>query len=188
MFFTVAENKSGEKKVNAYYCQWGIGRIMPMAAMSCIINNERRGYNVPVTDGLVFDAEKQGYTPVFSKLFAPGGTAVNKFYKPKKLGEIAEQNSNNNGALVLYAKDDPEDKYSRNTKYEIGFLLGGEDEFGFWNGEPYNPESNGLGPAFSRWLTLEEWAGIGINKRHTDKKFLAWFRGFLDEFGVTVKQ
>ena len=187
MFFTVAENKSGEKKVNAYYCQWGIGRIMPMAAMSCIINNERRGYDVPVTEGLVFDAQKQGYVPVFSRTYAPGRTAVNKFYEPETLGAFADEKDNNNGAVVLYAKADP-GEWGQGTKYEIGFLLGSEDEFGVYNGEPYNEDAKGLGPAFSRWLTLEEWAALEINKRYTDEKFLAWFRGFLEEFGVTVKK
>ena len=188
IFITVAENKNGEKKVNAYYSQWGIGRIMPMAAMSCIINNERRGYDVNVSDGLVFDAKIQGYVPVFSQTYGDGGTAVKKFYDPKKLGEFADNYDNNNGAVVLYAKQDKSDTYGTNTEYEIGFLLGSEDEFGVWNGEPYNENSRGLGDAFSRWLTLEEWAGIGCNKRYTDKKFLRWFRGFLDEFGVKVKE
>ena len=186
MFFTIAENHKGEKTVTGYYNQWGIGRIMPMAAMTCIMNCERRGYDVGVADGLVFDPKAQGYHQVFRDSYREDDKLATKVWNnPRMIGEIAAGQDNNNGAVVLYAKELDDSGHSE-VSYRLGFLLGEEDEYHVYSdGTKWGDES--LGRAFSRWLTLEEWAALQINMPYTGEKFRSWFKGFMEEFGVEVK-
>lgn len=183
MFFTVAEDTKGNMKVCGYYHGWGIGRIMLAAAMTCVFTNERRMYGKTSLDGLTFNASEQGFHPEFKKTYKAGDDLAKKVWNnPRMIGEF--RGDNNNGAVVLYAKDTGED-YGP-VEYKIGFLLGSEDVYGEYNGEPYNTEAKELGPDFDRWLTLEEWAGLSCNKDYLEK-FLPCFKGFMDDYGVAVK-
>ena len=185
MFFTVAEDCKGNMKVCGYYHGWGIGRVMPMAVMTCVFTNERRVYGKTAIDGVTFNASAQGYSLDFSATYEAGDKLARKVWNnPRMIGEF--RGDNNNGAVVLYARDRGE-SVSDGTEYKIGFLLGSEDMYQKYGDKEYNKDNEALGEDFGRWLTLEEWAGMEANMPHTGKTFLSWFKGFMGEFGVVVK-
>ena len=193
MLYTVAEDINGQITVNGYYGQWGIGRIMPLAVITIIINcfrNEKarwKHYDYPFENAVHFDYEAQRFSLEFSE-HLQGNLEDNRFVweTPSLIGTVTNQFDNNNGACVLYAKQVPvsESKSGNemDIEFRLGFLLGFSDA---WS-EGEDPKLKRLGKPFQRWLTLDEWASLQCNRNYTDKPFLSWFKGFLNEFDVTI--
>lgn len=182
MFYTVAEDRDGKVKISGYYNQWGIGRVMPMAVTSCIMNNERRDYGVGVLEGTAFDFKAQRFIQEFAEVYEPEQRAFLRVWNnPRMIGQFTEGFDNNNGAVVLYAKDEPD---GESTEYRIGFLLGSEDAYIKEGDLEYNEGNKELGEAFSRWLSLNEWANLECNKEYLSGKFLDWWRPFLSYYEV----
>lgn len=172
MFFIVAEDVKGNKKVKCYYNQWGIGRIMPSAAMRAILTNEDRAYGLTALDACTFDHTKgSGWAYLGSQTVSQDSDLGPDFF-----AEIADRKDNNNGAMVLFATDiQVPGRYTIETDYHIGFLLGTEDE----------GQVPSLGKAWGRWLSLFEWSRIPVNADYCTEDFRTWFRGFMREWGVT---
>jgi len=185
MFFTVAEDSKGNMKVSGYYHGWGIGKVMPAAAMTCVFTNERRSYDKTCLDGLTFNSSEQNFHKEFSTTYGKGDKLARMVWNnPRMIGEF--RSDNNNGAIVLYAKDKGEGSCD-GTEYKIGFLLGTEDMYNIsYEGKEYNLEAKGLGSDFDRWLTLDEWANLESNKAYMDE-FMPCFKGFMETYHVEVK-
>ena len=184
MLYTIAENKEGKMKVNGYYHQWGIGRIMPEAAMGAIIGCFRRDkYRSDFCDSLtVGNAKGAGFLLEYTEEFAPADKLAHYVWdNTTMIGGMACRHDNNNGALVVYAKEDE----AGNVDFRIGFLLGYEDAYSAEYPDR-NKKNKPLGRAFSRWLTFEEWAALDINDCVRDN-FKTLFRVFCEEYGVKVK-
>jgi hypothetical protein len=186
MFWTVAEDKNGNKKVNGYYHQWGIGRIMPEAAMHCILNCYRRDlYKGDFCESMDYeDAKKAGFLLVFSERYEKGvKLAATVWNSPEMIGEMTINQDNNNGAVVVFAKETED---GMEAHFRVGFLLGEEDAYGSHDGYEFNVEQKELGRAFSRWLAFEEWAALPVNDC-CKKPFRDMFRKFMEIYGVKVK-
>lgn len=166
MFYTVAEDRDGIKWLRSYYCHNGSGRLMPLVAMKCIINSFLRSYNwkTPVSRIEIDEPEDVMKNQHF--LILGSKTELTPHY----FGKLAIDN--NNGAMILFIKES--ENALQYDDYKIGFLLGPEDE----------KYEQGLGKAWERWLTLDEWCGMEVNRDNTDEKFLTWFHGFMEEFEV----
>ena len=187
MLYTIAENKDGKMKVKGYYHQWGIGRIMPEAAMGAIIGCYRRnryGDNYDFCDHLELgNAKGAGFLLEYSEEFAANDKLAHYVWNnPTMIGEMVCRHDNNNGALVVYAKEAENEK---DVEFRIGFLLGYEDAWSA-NYPDCNQANKDLGPAFNKWLTFEEWAALDINDcvKHNFRKM---FKLFCDEYNVKIK-
>ena len=185
MLFTIAESQEGKMKVNGYYHQWGIGRIMPEAAMSAIIGCFRRDkYNSDFCENLTIgNAKGTGFRLEFSEKYEPGDKLAHYVWNnPIMIGEMACRHDNNNGALVVYAKEQSDGK---EVDFRVGFLLGHEDAYSA-DYPDCNKENKALGAAFSRWLTFEEFSDLSVNDCITDN-FKTIFLAFCKEYGVEIK-
>gem|GEM_PF-5320865 len=166
MFYTVAEDRDGNKWLRSYYCHDGSGRLMPLVAMKCIINSFMRSYNWKThVSRIGIDVPED---VMKNEHFLILGSEAE--LTPQYFGKLAVDN--NNGAMVLFIKES--ENALQYDNYKIGFLLGPEDE----------KYEQGLGKAWERWLTLDEWCGMEVNRGGADKKFLTWFHGFMEEFEV----
>ena len=77
---------------------------------------------------------------------------------------------NNNGIMVIFCteKQDPECEWNNLYGYTIGFMEGYEDDCE-------------VGLAFERFLSVDEWASISINRRYMEAEdFLGMYKRFLE--------
>lgn len=204
------ESKEGNKKVSVYHDQWGIGRkpFLNMMAIFHSYYNKRYGKDIteqiklnPETSGTILEYEYKYSTikkgrksiPVASGVFHSGTEDEIEEYIPDfdafldnvVCGEYIDSHmDNNNGAMVIHVKEIQKGKMSYETEYEIeiGFLLGHEDE-GHYDDETEKWIVDV--PAYSKWMTAEEYAQLDINKTYADEKFMGIVRGFMYYFGIT---
>ena len=191
MLWIVTENPDGSRKVCGYYHHNGIGRVMPEAVMAIVmgcnrhwVENTINGY----TESTEFmNAETHGFREEFRATYDRAQPQWLAYSSPQAIGQRTVLHDNNNGAMVLYIKAGVIKNEETAPSFSIGFLMGKEEEY-----RPDRPDKNTkqrtLGPAFSRWLTLEEWEGLDCNEGFFEYAFGDMFRAFLKEYDVTVKQ
>ena len=149
----IKENNKGEVRKTVWHHQWGFGRIMYLALMSLYIGD----YNK--------DTWAKGYDffntsfPLIPKLTNVTDEVPKDILEQANVNDLAsirqviDYCDNNNGAMVVYIKENPTEKYL-SSQFKVGFLMGFEDEYytSTDDNKTYNKRNIGEKP-FSRWLT-----------------------------------
>ncbi len=204
-------DKENKTKVTIYHDQWGIGRKGLLNIISLHHAFYNKTYGKSITETVAINPGEAGIYEEYNlfynqdklvKFVRDGKDKINlidakQFRKlsnvsnPKSIGEFIDRFcDNNNGAIFIdvVERQDPENPYHTDTDIRYGFLLGSEDEYHVfdYDGEKEicNPENKKLGPAFSQWLSLEEWCNLEINKSYADEKFKNICKDFFDYFGI----
>lgn len=185
----IAENEKNDRVVRVYYDQWGIGRkpFLNLLSVHHAIYNRR--YGEPLTEIMTLDNVRSKTIPMFIFTYTKHkkSTAIDfdgdqikcpkfdTFTDPKRIGKFIDSHcDNNNGAMVIRIKDLGHYSYD----FSVGFLMGHEDE-------PYDSETNPEGErAFSRWLTMDEYAKLPINRMYADDGFMKIINDFCRYFGI----
>ena len=195
-------DKENKTKVTIYHDQWGIGRkgLLNIIALHHALYNREFGKSItetvhlyPEQCGIInlceFVYEKSKLTGRWKT--DPGGFKTLKNVSvPSKIGEFIDSNCDNNNGAVYIEVTEKKAEGTTLPEYEmkIGFLLGHEDEYGVYNyshgPKIYNKENEKYGKAFSRWLSLEEWCNLGINRSYADEEFKKICKEFFDYFGI----
>lgn len=120
-------DKAWNKTTNetrVFYCQWGIGRILPKNVMSIL-------HNVQSADILVEGAAKRLCPSGLSdttdewELKQDDLNALG-FDNPKAVGEVMQM-GNNNGGIFLRISQELDEEFHRHTTVEYAFMLGYEE-------------------------------------------------------------
>lgn len=154
------DKESNKKETRVFYCQWGIGRIMPAQLLSII--------NATI---LV-----SSYSSNFVDLIKPQGTVdvtddYNEeeldvsFSDASKIGVILKGASNNNGGI--FVRITTSGKYKEIEKIEYAYMLGHEE-----------------GGRYDKFCKEETWmkkAGYG----YIDEEFLKMYNATIKYYGAT---
>lgn len=181
----IVEDKEENKKVTVYHDQWGIGRKSLLNLLSIHHAFYNKGYNDKFIEVVNLDPKRSDvyneYEFYYDKENVQKENDIRfpfeNFLVPKWIGEFINSHcDNNNGAMVVYVKEKKTDNpFMFDYDFKYGFLLGSEDAYHVyeWEGkdEVCNEENKHFGDAFSRWLTLDEWCGLDINKTYADEEF-----------------
>lgn len=185
----IKENNKGEVRKTVWHHQWGFGRIMYLALMSLYISDYNKdtwaeGYDffntsfplipklINVTDGVPKDILEQAN--------------VNDL---ASIRQVIDYCGNNNGAMVVYIKENPTDNYLT-SQFKVGFLMGFEDEYytSTYDNKTYNKRNIGEKP-FSRWLTPVEYGRINGGNKYSDEDFIEMVYKFCEYFDIeTIKE
>lgn len=185
----IKENNKGEVRKTVWHHQWGFGRIMYLALMSLYIGDYNKdtwadGYDffntsfplipklINVTDGVPKDILEQAN--------------VNDL---ASIRQVIDYCDNNNGAMVVYIKENPTDNYLT-SQFKVGFLMGLEDEYytSTSDNKTYNKRNIGEKP-FSRWLTPVEYGRINGGNKYSDEDFIEMVYKFCEYFEIdTIKE
>lgn len=180
----IIENKTNNTNtLKVYHDQWGIGRKQYMLLMDLVNKFFLQGtrYDMSKFDDYFgidnpdnpLEWKKKIDAEMVQKLLTPEG--ADKF--------IFSHCDNNNGGLVVHAVVNNWGERDKSF-LEFGFLLGSENEYSTFGGTEFNLENKDYGPAFSRWLSAEEYAGLRCNKEYTEKNFMKMFNEFIKYFEV----
>jgi len=180
-------------KVTIYHDQWGIGRKPLLNAIALFHSYYNKPFEKSACDTVHLNPEECGITKQCEIFYANGNLVsdereayvfneIKNLGIPSKIGEyIDTMCCNNNGALVIHvnqAKDE----------IKIGFLLGHEDEYEIFTvggkRKVKNKSNKKLGKAFERWLSIDEYCGMQINKPYADRKFVKICKDFFKYFVI----
>ena len=184
----IKENNKGEVRKTVWHPQWGFGRIMYLALMSLYIGD----YNK--------DTWAEGYDffntsfPLIPKLINVTDEVPKDILEQANVNDLAsirqviDYCDNNNGAMVVYIKENPTNYMT--SQFKVGFLMGFEDEYRTspYNNETYNERNIGEKP-FSRWLTPVEYGRINGGNEYSDEDFIEMIYKFCEYFEIeTIKE
>lgn len=185
----IKENNKGEVRKTVWHHQWGFGRIMYLALMSLYIGD----YNK--------DTWAKGYDffntsfPLIPKLTNVTDEIPKDILEQANVNDLAsirqviDYCDNNNGAMVVYIKENPTEKYL-SSQFKVGFLMGREDEYytSTDDNKTYNKRNIGEKP-FSRWLTPVEYGRINGGNEYSDEDFIEMVYKFCEYFEIdTIKE
>lgn len=185
----IKENNKGEVRKTVWHHQWGFGRIMYLALMSLYIGD----YNK--------DTWAEGYDffntsfPLIPKLINVTDEIPKDILGQANVDNLAsirrviDYCDNNNGAMVVYIKENPTEKYL-SSQFKVGFLMGLEDEYctSTYDKKTYNKRNIGEKP-FSRWLTPLEYGRINGGNKYSDEDFIEMVYKFCEYFDInTIKE
>ena len=185
----IKENNKGEVRKTVWHHQWGFGRIMYLALMSLYIGD----YNK--------DTWAEGYDffntsfPLIPKLTNVTDEVPKDILEQANVNDLAsirqviDYCDNNNGAMVVYIKENPTEKYLT-SQFKVGFLMGFEDEYytSTDDNKTYNKRNIGEKP-FSRWLTPLEYGRINGGNEYSDEDFIEMVYKFCEYFEIeTIKE
>lgn len=185
----IKENNKGEVRKTVWHHQWGFGRIMYLALMSLYIGD----YNK--------DTWVEGYDffntsfPLIPKLINVTDEVPKDILEQANVDNLAsirrviDYCDNNNGAMVVYIKENPTEKYLT-SQFKVGFLMGLEDEYytSTYDNKTYNKRNIGEKP-FSRWLTPVEYGRINGGNKYSDEDFIEMVYKFCEYFEIeTLKE
>ena len=184
----IKENNKGEVRKTVWYHQWGFGRIMYLALMSLYIGD----YNK--------DTWAEGYDffntsfPLIPKLINVTDEVPKDILEQANVNDLAsirqviDYCDNNNGAMVVYIKENPTNYLT--SQFKVGFLMGLEDEYytSTYDNKTYNKRNIGEKP-FSRWLTPVEYGRINGGNKYSDENFTEMVYKFCEYFEIeTLKE
>ena len=184
----IKENNKGEVRKTVWHHQWGFGRIMYLALMSLYIGD----YNK--------DTWAEGYDffntsfPLIPKLINVTDEVPKDILEQANVNDLAsirqviDYCDNNNGAMVVYIKENPTNYMT--SQFKVGFLMGLEDEYytSTYDNETYNERNIGE-KAFSRWLTPVEYGRINGGNEYSDESFIEMIYKFCEYFEIeTLKE
>ena len=184
----IKENNKGEVRKTVWHHQWGFGRIMYLALMSLYIGD----YNK--------DTWAEGYDffntsfPLIPKLRNVTDEVPKDILEQANVNDLAsirqviDYCDNNNGAMVVYIKENPTNYMT--SQFKVGFLMGLEDEYytSTYDNETYNERNIGE-KAFSRWLTPVEYGRINGGNEYSDESFIEMIYKFCEYFEIeTLKE
>ena len=185
----IKENNKGEVRKTVWHHQWGFGRIMYLALMSLYIGD----YNK--------DTWAEGYDffntsfPLIPKLINVTDEVPKDILEQANVNDLAsirqviDYCDNNNGAMVVYIKENPTEKYL-SSQFKVGFLMGLDDEYytSTYDKKTYNKRNIGEKP-FSRWLTPLEYGRINGGNKYSDEDFIEMVYKFCEYFEIeTLKE
>ena len=185
----IKENNKGEVRRTVWHHQWGYGRIMYLALMSLYIGD----YNK--------DTWAEGYDffntsfPLIPKLINVTDEIPKDILEQANVDNLAsirrviDYCDNNNGAMVVYIKENPTEKYLT-SQFKVGFLMGFEDEYytSTYDNKTYNKRNIGEKP-YSRWLTPVEYGRINGGNEYSDENFIEIIYKFCEYFEIeTLKE
>ena len=185
----IKENNKGEVRRTVWHHQWGYGRIMYLALMSLYIGD----YNK--------DTWAEGYDffntsfPLIPKLINVTDEIPKDILEQANVDNLAsirrviDYCDNNNGAMVVYIKENPTEKYLT-SQFKVGFLMGFEDEYytSTYDNKTYNKRNIGEKP-YSRWLTPVEYGRINGGNKYSDENFIEIIYKFCEYFEIeTLKE
>ena len=156
--------KKGTKKNKVYHCQWGIGRIQPMAIMTGFFEFlMKREYDSEKKDVTLSSA---GVTHDETKYMRETISDFDKlnFANIKDVQKVYPQLDNDNGGMVFIVDD-------KNDKIKIGYLLGRE-EVGDEN-------------AFKKFVSMYDWQEK-VGGEYTDAWFMIMLHGFIQHFKIDI--
>ena len=183
----IKENNKGEVRKTVWHHQWGFGRIMYLALMSLYIGD----YNK--------DTWAEGYDffntsfPLIPKLINVTDEVPKDILEQANVNDLAsirqviDYCDNNNGAMVVYIKENPTNYMT--SQFKVGFLMGLEDEYytSTYDDTTYNKRNIGEKP-FSRWLTPLEYGRINGGNEYSDEDFIEMVYKFCEYFEIeTIK-
>lgn len=169
-----------------FHYQWGVGRKMLLALMGLHRNlyNFQRFPNKPLAEIATSYKDFSGwmeYKLTFHKLKKYAQIEPTQYDEPETkkytyedfltpafIGDFVDNYCDNNNGVMLVKIDW---KSWREKSMAVGWLRGHEDACG------------GL-KAFDRWLSLEEWCDMPINKDYADEDFKKMLRNYMDYFGI----
>ena len=184
----IKENNKGEVRKTVWHHQWGFGRIMYLALMSLYIGD----YNK--------DTWAEGYDffntsfPLIPKLINVTDEVPKDILEQANVNDLAsirqviDYCDNNNGAMVVYIKENPTNYMT--SQFKVGFLMGLEDEYytSTYDNKTYNKRNIGEKP-FSRWLTPVEYGRINGGNKYSDENFIEMVYKFCEYFEIeTLKE
>ena len=184
----IKENNKGEVRKTVWHHQWGFGRIMYLALMSLYIGD----YNK--------DTWAEGYDffntsfPLIPKLINVTDEVPKDILEQANVNDLAsirqviDYCDNNNGAMVVYIKENPTNYMT--SQFKVGFLMGLEDEYytSTYDNKTYNKRNIGEKP-FSRWLTPVEYGRINGGNEYSDEDFIEMVYKFCEYFDIeTIKE
>ena len=184
----IKENNKGEVRKTVWHHQWGFGRIMYLALMSLYIGD----YNK--------DTWAEGYDffntsfPLIPKLINVTDEVPKDILEQANVNDLAsirqviDYCDNNNGAMVVYIKENPTNYMT--SQFKVGFLMGFEDEYctATYDNKTYNKRNIGEKP-FSRWLTPVEYGRINGGNKYSDENFIEMVYKFCEYFEIdTLKE
>ena len=184
----IKENNKGEVRKTVWHHQWGFGRIMYLALMSLYIGD----YNK--------DTWAEGYDffntsfPLIPKLINVTDEVPKDILEQANVNDLAsirqviDYCDNNNGAMVVYIKENPTNYMT--SQFKVGFLMGLEDEYytSTYDDTTYNKRNIGEKP-FSRWLTPVEYGRINGGNEYSDEDFIEMVYKFCEYFKIeTLKE
>ena len=184
----IKENNKGEVRKTVWHHQWGFGRIMYLALMSLYIGD----YNK--------DTWAEGYDffntsfPLIPKLINVTDEVPKDILEQANVNDLAsirqviDYCDNNNGAMVVYIKENPTNYMT--SQFKVGFLMGLEDEYytSTYDNKTYNKRNIGEKP-FSRWLTPVEYGRINGGNKYSDEDFIEMVYKFCEYFDIeTIKE
>ena len=184
----IKENNKGEVRKTVWHHQWGFGRIMYLALMSLYIGD----YNK--------DTWAEGYDffntsfPLIPKLINVTDEVPKDILEQANVNDLAsirqviDYCDNNNGAMVVYIKENPTNYMT--SQFKVGFLMGFEDEYctSTYDNKTYNKRNIGEKP-FSRWLTPVEYGRINGGNEYSDEDFIEMVYKFCEYFDIeTIKE
>ena len=184
----IKENNKGEVRKTVWHHQWGFGRIMYLALMSLYIGD----YNK--------DTWAEGYDffntsfPLIPKLINVTDEIPKDILGQANVDNLAsirrviDYCDNNNGAMVVYIKENPTNYMT--SQFKVGFLMGLEDEYytSTYDDKIYNKRNIGEKP-FSRWLTPVEYGRINGGNEYSDEDFIEMVYKFCEYFEIdTLKE
>ena len=184
----IKENNKGEVRKTVWHHQWGFGRIMYLALMSLYIGD----YNK--------DTWAEGYDffntsfPLIPKLINVTDEIPKDILEQANVNDLAsirqviDYCDNNNGAMVVYIKENPTNYMT--SQFKVGFLMGLEDEYytSTYDNKTYNKRNIGEKP-FSRWLTPVEYGRINGGNEYSDEDFIEMVYKFCEYFEIeTLKE
>lgn len=184
----IKENNKGEVRKTVWHHQWGFGRIMYLALMSLYIGD----YNK--------DTWAKGYDffntsfPLIPKLINITNDIPKDILEQINVNDLAsirqviDYCDNNNGAMVVYIKENPTNYMI--SQFKVGFLMGLEDEYytSTYDNKTYNERNIGEKP-FSRWLTPVEYGRINGGNEYSDENFIEMVYKFCEYFEIeTLKE
>ena len=184
----IKENNKGEVRKTVWHHQWGFGRIMYLALMSLYIGD----YNKDTwADG--YDFFNTSF-PLIPKLINVTDEVPKDILEQANVNDLAsirqviDYCDNNNGAMVVYIKENPTNYMA--SQFKVGFLMGLEDEYytSTYDGTTYNKRNIGEKP-FSRWLTPVEYGRINGGNEYSDEDFIEMVYKFCEYFEIdTIKE
>ena len=184
----IKENNKGEVRKTVWHHQCGFGRIMYLALMSLYIGD----YNK--------DTWAEGYDffntsfPLIPKLINVTDEVPKDILEQANVNDLAsirqviDYCDNNNGAMVVYIKENPTNYMT--SQFKVGFLMGLEDEYytSTYDNKTYNKRNIGEKP-FSRWLTPVEYGRINGGNKYSDENFIEMVYKFCEYFKIeTLKE
>ena len=184
----IKENNKGEVRKTVWHHQWGFGRIMYLALMSLYIGD----YNKDTwADG--YDFFNTSF-PLIPKLINVTDEVPKDILEQANVNDLAsirqviDYCDNNNGAMVVYIKENPTNYMT--SQFKVGFLMGFEDEYctSTYDNKTYNKRNIGEKP-FSRWLTPVEYGRINGGNKYSDENFIEMVYKFCEYFKIeTLKE